>query len=63
MATNKPSTTENPTPKLNRREIKPEPLSLELFNRAASDLDDKGETFFMKTLMEKANMLKNISKT
>ena len=31
MATNKPSTTEDPTPKLNRREIKLEPLSLELF--------------------------------
>ena len=28
--------------KLNRREIKPEPLSLELFNRAACDLDDRG---------------------
>ena len=42
MATNKPSTTEDPTPKLNRREIKPEPLCLELFNRATSDLDDKG---------------------
>ena len=41
MATDKPSTTEDPTPKLNRREIKPEPLSLELFNQVASDLDDR----------------------
>ena len=32
MATNKPSTTEDLTPKLNKKEIKPEPLSLELFN-------------------------------
>ena len=42
MATNKPSTTVNLTPKLSTREIKPEPLSLELFIRAASDLNDKG---------------------
>ena len=42
MATNKPSTTVNLTPKLSTREIKPEPLSLELFNRATNDLDDKG---------------------
>ena len=32
MATNKPSSTKKPTSKLNRREVKPEPLSLELFN-------------------------------
>ena len=38
----KPSTTVNLTPKLSTRKIKPEPLSLELFNRATSDLDDKG---------------------
>ena len=42
MATDKPSTTVNLTPKLSTREIKHEPLSLELFNRAASDLDNKG---------------------
>ena len=43
MATDKPSSTDDPTSKLNRREVKPEPLSLEIFNRAASDLDDRGE--------------------
>ena len=43
MATGKPSTIEDPTSKLNRREVKPELLSLELFNRVASDLDDRGE--------------------
>ena len=32
----------DPTPKLHTKEGKPEPLSLELFNRAASDLDNKG---------------------
>ena len=42
MATDKPSTTVNLTPKLSTREIKPEPLSLELFNRATNDLDYKG---------------------
>ena len=48
VATDKPSTTIDiplhldPTPKLNAKEIKPKPLSLELFNRAASDLDNKG---------------------
>ena len=43
MATDKPSTTEDPTSKLKRREVKPEPLSLELFNWVAGDLDDRGE--------------------
>ena len=48
VATNKPSATIDislcldPTPKLNTKEIKPEPLSLELFNQAASHLDSKG---------------------
>ena len=42
MATDKPSTAVNLIPKLSTREIKPEPLSVELFNRATSDLDDKG---------------------
>ena len=42
MATDKPSTTEDPVPKFNRREIKPEPLPLEMFNQAPSDLDDRG---------------------
>ena len=48
MATNKPSTTTNiplkldSSPKLNSNEIKSEPLSLEMFSHAASDLDTKG---------------------
>ena len=48
VATNKPSTTIDiplhldPAPRLNTKEIKPEPLSLELFNQVASDLDNKG---------------------
>ena len=48
MATNKPSTTVDvplqldSSPKLSSTEIKSRPLSLEMFNRAASDLDTKG---------------------
>ena len=48
MATNKPSTTVDvplpldSSPKLSSNEIKSRPLSLEMFNHAASDLDTKG---------------------
>ena len=48
MAAEKPSTTMNiplqldSSPKLNPNDIKTGPLSLEMFNHAASDLDDKG---------------------
>ena len=48
MDTKKPSTTTNvplqldSSPKLNSNDIKTGPLSLEMFNRAASDLDNKG---------------------
>ena len=48
VATDKPSATidvplhQDPTPKLSAKEINHKPLSLELFNRAASDLDNKG---------------------
>ena len=48
VATDKPSTTidiplqVDSTPKLSAKEIKPKPLSLEMFNHAASDLDTKG---------------------
>ena len=47
MAAKKPSTTTNiplrleSSLKLNPTEVKSEPLSLEMFNHAASDLDDK----------------------
>ena len=48
MAAKKPSTTTNiplrldSSPKLNSTDIKTGPLSLEMFNHTASDLDDKG---------------------
>ena len=48
MATDKPSTTVDvplhldSSPKLSSKEIKSGPLSLEMFNCAASDLDTKG---------------------
>ena len=48
MAAEKPSTTMNiplqldSSLKLNPNDIKTGPLSLEMFNHAASDLDDKG---------------------
>ena len=48
MDTEKPSTTTNvplqldSSPKLNSNNIKTEPLYLEMFNCAASDLNDKG---------------------
>ena len=48
VATDKPPTTIDiplyldSAPKLSAKEIKPEPLSLEMFNQAASDLDNKG---------------------
>ena len=47
MAAEKPSTTTNiplqldSSPKLNPNDIKTGPLSLEMFNHAASDLDNK----------------------
>ena len=48
MAAKKPSTTTNiplqldSSLKLNSNDIKTRPLSLEMFNHAASDLDNKG---------------------